>query len=216
MKTSASLAAALLLAATGAAQADVGLYSTGVDDHGALLVTGAVDSHYTLLSASGAASAYAVDDAAGYPGYWLAPGGASKWITPVVSGGFAASTDPGAVDYLYQTSFDLSGIDLSSARITGLVTADNEVQDILLNGHSIGFATAPGYASFTGFGITSGFVDGLNTLAFRVGNWGGPTGLRTELSGSFVATSVPEPAAWATLAAGLVLLGARRHRSNTA
>ena len=216
MKTSASLAAALLLAATGAAQADVGLYSTGVDDHGALLATGAVDSHYTLMSASGAASAYAVDDAAGYVGFWLAPGGASKWITPVVAGGFAASNDPGAVDYLYQTTFDLSGIDLSSARITGLVTADNEVQDILLNGHSIGFANAPGYGSFTGFSIAGGFVDGLNTLAFRVGNYSGPTGLRAELSGTFVTSSVPEPAAWATLAAGALLLARQRKRSNAA
>ena len=208
--------AALLLAAAGAAQADVGLFNTGVDDHGVTLTTGAVDSHYQLVSASGTASAFAVDDAAGYPGYWLAPSALSKWLSPVVSGGFAASSDPGAVDYVYQTHFDLTGIDLSSALITGKVVGDNEVQDVLLNGHSIGFATAVGYGSFTGFSIASGFVDGINTLAFRVGNYSGPTGLRAELSGTFVTSSVPEPAAWATLTAGALLLALRRKRSNAA
>lgn len=207
----------VLLAAAGAAQADVGLFNTGVDAQGHPLATGTVDPHYTLVAAGGGAQSFAVDDAAGYPGFWLAPSTTSKWVAPQVSGGFASSNDAGMTVYLYQTSFDLSGVDLSSASIAGLAVADNEVQDILLNGQSIGFTTAVGYSAFTGFSITSGFVAGINTLSFQVGNYAGPTGLRTELTGNFVSSNVPEPSAWALGSAGLLALAAwrRRQRSNT-
>src|SRR5436190_2144476 len=133
MKTSSCVTTLLLGLAVRAAQADAGLYNTGVDGQGQTLAIGAADSHYVLVA-----------------------------------------------------------------------------------GDSIGFPVTPGYSSFAAFSIGSGFVDGINTLAFRVGNYSGPTGLRTELSGNFVSSVVPEPAAWSLLAAGMLLLAARRQRSSAA
>jgi hypothetical protein len=82
------------LSAASAAHAQVGLFSTGVDDSNTVLATGAVDTHYTLLSGYPSSTVYAVNDAEGYLGYWMAPSATSKWITPVVSNGTASGAFP--------------------------------------------------------------------------------------------------------------------------
>jgi hypothetical protein len=194
------LLAVALLATTAHAHAAVSLSNTGVDNGGGVVATGAVDTHFVLLSAGGALPTYAADDALGYPGYWLGPSSTSKWITPLITSGFAGDVAPG--DYIYQTSFDLSGINLTTASLQGLAAADNEITAVLLNGASIGFS-AFGYSALAPFVISSGFVPGFNTLAFVVNNSGGPSGLRAELTGNFVAAPpVPEPAASVLMACG--------------
>jgi len=76
----------------------------------------------------------------------------------------------------------------------GRLASDNLVQ-ILLNGADTGMG-ASDFDHFTGFQITSGFVQGINTLDFVVTNIDcgpacvNPTGLRVEYS----VAEVPEPA----------------------
>jgi hypothetical protein len=118
----------------------------------------------------------------------------------------------------YETKFDLTGNDLSKIKISGGLAADNSVT-VYLNGANAG-VIAPSYASLTAFTLTSGFVQGVNTLDFVVTNGTGPTGLIVNASGNWVVANggaaggtsadVPLPP-WslAVLATGLALAAAR-------
>ena len=160
------------------------LFGTGVDATGHLAANWATDLHYTLVSVPGGSDVVRVATADnGYPiGAWIVGTGASSWIGP-------ASDDvlngPGG-QYVYRTTFDLTGIDPASVSISGMWAADDFGAEILINGMSEGYATwsSPGYWSFETFTVTGGFVEGINTLDFVVNNGGGPTGLRVEMTGT--------------------------------
>jgi hypothetical protein len=91
-------------------------------------------------------------------------------------------------DYVYRLVFDLTGLEPSTAVITGRWTSDNVGPAVRLNGQETGF-TSDGSFPLLGnpFTIASGFIDGTNTLDFVVNNAGtvaNPTGFRCELSGT--------------------------------
>jgi hypothetical protein len=149
----------------------------------------------------------------------------SKWIAPQADQS-TFSNDTGSGLYEYRTTFDLTGFDPSTAKITGEWTTDNFGDDILVNGVSLGIqhiSEPPStFTYFSTFEITSGFVSGLNTLDFVVNNpalgYGGsglinPTGLRVEMVGT--ANTVPEPATFVLFgigALGLLAYALRRRR----
>lgn len=195
------------------ANAAVGLYNTGVDGNNKVLALGAVDTHYTV---GAGAQTFSTNNAEYYPGYWLAPDQISSWITPLLGAGNTASGSAAGGNYTYQTTFDLTGINYSSLSIKGKVTADNGVTDILINGISTGFiygdANAGIYNAFASFTIGSGFHSGINTLTFDVVNGSGPTGLRTDFSGTTFTAAVPEPETYAMFLAGLGLIGFLAYR----
>jgi hypothetical protein len=79
-------------------------------------------------------------------------------------------------EYVYRMTFDMSDLDPTSARITGLWSTDNSAV-LHINGTSTSISKSDvGYTSLERFTITAGFVAGSNTLDFRVSNSGGPTG----------------------------------------
>jgi hypothetical protein len=198
------------LAATSQATLITTLYNTGVNASGSPLPDGTTpDPNYSLVSVPSGSSATLVrTSAGGFPiGPWIADDSLSAWIKP--SNGTAnLDTDP-VGNYTFQTTFNLTGFDPSSASILGQWATDNEGISIVLNGITIvngAAALAANLSNWTPFTISSGFVSGVNVLDFTISNldnggYGNPTGLRVEMTGS--ATPVPEPT---TMVAGALLL----------
>ncbi len=152
-----------------------GLFNTGVDASGVSLPSGSVDPHWTIAASIDPAfpgpDALVLNDI-GFPiPPWLANDEISKWIAPRAdqSGGNLEG------DYVYRTTFNLSGFDPASVVITGEWATDNFGTDILINGTSTGQRNDSQFVTWTPFRITSGIVRGLNTLEFKVNN--APTGV---------------------------------------
>jgi hypothetical protein len=181
------------------------LFSTGSTGTG-IIADGATDTHYTITNPSGTTSqATATRNSA-----WIPNTATSAWIGPV------NGANTGAVgDYVYTTTFDLTGFDASSAIISGTWSADNFGTKIRLNNTDLAFIN-PSYLVASTFNINSGFTSGSNTLSFFVTNSDGPgvnpTGLQVQLSGSANLATVPEPSELlgTTLAFGSLVLLKRK------
>jgi hypothetical protein len=145
-------------------------------------------------------------------GPWLFDTSTYQWIGPQ-AGGNETNDAPGL--YVYTESFDLTNYYLASVVLTGGFAADNSAE-IFLNGVDTGIGTST-FASLTAINLTSGFLQGVNTLTIEVTNapgaTGNPSGLVVELSGT--GTVLPEPASFAFMGVGLAALGffGRRLRS---
>jgi hypothetical protein len=179
------------------------LYNTGVDASGA--VTFGTDIHYTLSGPGVGASPQAIP-VSSFPAnvYNGNPGSQgndsiSAWIGPSNGALFAP-----IAQYTYTTTFDLTGLDASTAAITGRWNTDNAGLKLILNGVDIA-ATNAGFdaGGFSTFSLSSGFNATTNTLAFVVDNTDGgdglasPNALRVEFLSATAdiapVTEVPEP-----------------------
>ncbi len=201
------------------------LFNTGVDASGAVLPDGTIgDPHYTLTSVpSGSTDIRVITSASNFPiPPYLGDNSLSRWIGP--NNDPDLNSPPG--NYVYETTFDLTGLNPSTASISGAWSSDNDGVDIKINGVSIGTVAtsftqfSSGFAPFT---ITSGFVSGLNTLEFVIHNGGSapgdnsgnanPSALRVEMSGT---AAVPEPTSlivWTLLSSLAMGIGWRRKKS---
>jgi len=116
--------------------------------------------------------------------------------------------------YVFRTTFDLSGFDLSTVRIDGQTSQDNQTRGpgLLINeidtGYVIGIANGPGqsltddnHVRLSPFSISSGFRNGLNTLDWRVFNTGDAMALLVKVEGTgTLVNAVPEPSSFTILA----------------
>ncbi len=161
----------------------VSLFNTGVatnDSNGnpqTLVSAGSPDPHY---------STGIVTLSNGYPigVAWTPDDSTSQWISPHAD---EITIEPPGL-YVYQTTFDLTGLNPSTAEISGSFWVDNYLSDIILNSTDTGIAGGT-YSSPTSFTLSSGFVSGINTLDFYVinGPTGGaqnPSGLRVAMTGT--------------------------------
>lgn len=160
------------------------LFNTGVDNDGRPLADNTPDLHYGLIPPGAfVGTPLTATSTGGYPiGPWLPDNSSSAWIAPT------DSTDGlGNAFYVYQTTFDLNGLNPSEAVVQGWVASDDVLMDILINGISTGQGTAAGFAHWQAFTISSGIQSGANTLIFVLYNSAAgalnPTGLRVQMCG---------------------------------
>ncbi len=176
-------AAALLSLSVAAALAEpIPIYSTGAS----AAVDGS-DRHWTIVSSPYGDEHAAMVVTAALPG-WYAPTTAdATWVSYHASGG----DTPLMGQYRYRTSFDLTGLDPSTAVLTGQWTSDNGSR-IYLNGEATTFSIDDNSAGFLhDFTISRGFVSGTNHLDIEVDNIGEMnTGMIALVSGT--ATPVGE------------------------
>ncbi|HYG36442.1 MAG TPA: hypothetical protein VEC99_16730 [Clostridia bacterium] len=205
------LASAWLISNNTQATLITGLYNTGVDNAGNVLPVHSVEQHYAVSGASSVAYvAPPVFHSPGWQAWATAPAG-SAWIGPNTSDSTWPADPLGTYYYSLSFTFDLTGADASTARILGSWATDNSGQ-IWLNGQYTGFNKVDwGFSQLDSFLINSGFVQGINTLEFRVLNstdTPNPSGLLVAgLHGEYgepLPALVPEPSTYLT--AALLLL----------
>ena len=169
-------------------------FGTGVAPDGTLLSAPAVDPHY-ILSVSAdpnfpGPNAMVVSNVWPVALAWLPDGPNSAWIAPQADQSGTSYPDGtyggnAEGDYTYETSFDLTGQDLTKVFVSGAWALDNTGTDILVNGVSSG-NTANSFTTMTPFilTVTNGLVAGTNILDFLMNNapaTPNPTGLKVDL-----------------------------------
>ncbi|MGV3771501.1 MAG: S8 family serine peptidase [Verrucomicrobiales bacterium] len=150
------------------------LFGTGRSDAGTNLATLFRDPHYQVVSSADPNAQYPelfVTDLLGSVAGMLDSG----WITLTPN---STGNPPG--EYTFRTHFSMFGKSLANASVTGQWITDNFSTNVYINGQ----LTTNRNSNFSrnNFTVSSGLVQGINTLDFVVQNSGSLLGLKTELT----------------------------------
>jgi hypothetical protein len=146
------------------------LWNTGIG-----LREGDQDPHWTVTTGDEEVGPYPQHAMVSEPheSYGINEPGRSQWIS--VDRGTTKGV-PARSKYTFETTFDLTGFDLSSVWISGLVLADDGVDEVWLNGSRLNiprwsdWTYGINYVKFRPVEIRSGFLPRINRLAFVVKN----------------------------------------------
>jgi len=143
-----------------------GLFSTGVNNDRIAQTPGSLESHYSMENSQ-------TPQVVARHSLWVQPPAGSAWIS--LAGGNQSLP---IATYVYKLTFDLSGFDPRTAKISGQAASDNNLT-ILINGIDTGFSNlSEPFQRLHPFSINTGFMAGMNILEFRVLNFAvGPSGL---------------------------------------
>lgn len=146
------------------------IWNTGIK-----LQVGDEDPHWTVVASDGRSRALPLPAIVNAPhgSYGINEPQRSQWISvdDGTTSGVAARSR-----YTFETTFDLAGLDLNSVWVSGLVLADDGVDEVWLNGKRLNIKAwkdwgyGVRYVTFHPIEIRSGFVPGVNRLAIVVKN----------------------------------------------
>ncbi|MBX9602367.1 MAG: PEP-CTERM sorting domain-containing protein [Bryobacteraceae bacterium] len=160
---------------------------------------------------------------------WVANNANSSWVSPNTSYETSSATADAAGTWVFFQFFDLSNFLPSTTQIVFRIAADNAVGRVLLNNVDItsivngqlagGLAAVDFFALSGAITLNSSnatFLPGANLLYFEIQNFVGggsnPVGFRLEVQSADAdpAGPIPEPATYAMMGGGLLLLALRR------
>ncbi len=159
------------------------VFSTGLRTNGAVVNEkgGFIknDPHWEVATASNPSwtNAYLISRD-GMPVNWLSNTPVSQWIGSHWS--MIGFTNTG--EFHYRTRFDLSGYNVSTVALHLAVASDDRVTAVLLNDQITGVTFTNGTSSWDLRDLTTGFLNGTNTLELVVTNAAGASGLNCQLS----------------------------------
>jgi hypothetical protein len=168
-----------------------GLFNTGLDTNGVVSAGDIPDPHWTLyrsadfnfLGPNAQIFEYAFPIQFADPNGAFSPtNGISMWIGAGGNAGGATITSPPG-QYIYRSTFLIDTADPATVTASGNLWVNGTISDILVNGKSTGTTLNPGGTLYViTYGITNGFVPGINTLDFVENMTGSAiTGLRVEV-----------------------------------
>jgi hypothetical protein len=184
---------------------------------------------YATQNGTSAYGAWGLNNQAGFTTNTTstANNGGSAWIQ---STNEQVSGAVGIGNYIYQTTFNATGFNLSTLSISGLWNGDNLSAGIYLNGVLVSTATNGSWTNAGEFMASNGMVafnfnsanigtaafnGGLNTLSFVVYNQNGPGANPSGIRVAFGPAGAPEPSSVIMLGLGLLAVGgglARKRR----
>jgi len=184
------------------------VHNTGVNSSDALVAPGAQASFWTLSAEPAGAVEAIGSNPFRFNCCYFPDTATAAWVSPQANGNAGAGGF-----YTYDLVINLTGLDPTTASISGIFGTDND-GSIFLNSNAAAATTC--FACFgapTTFTINSGFVAGLNTIHVKVDNGGDPTAFFVSFTSAIAGggSAVPEPATILLTCAGLVgLLALRR------
>jgi len=205
-----------------------GLFNTGVDSSGVPLAAGVADLNweviaFTDLGGTSLPGSIPVDPFVPTtpPAPWLADSADangdvpsnSRWLSTNTSG---QNIPAGFISF--ETTFDLSAFDASSANISGSFASDNTVSDVLVNGISTG-DSGSNFLTWVPFSIDAALLNsGLNSIVFVSNNQGqtvSPSGLRVDFNNPQATLLIPEPSSFALTSLCMMGLAGLRRRNHS-
>ncbi len=176
-------------------------YNTGESSTNTVLAGGSVDTHWTAWNGPTIYVAGAPNAA------WAVPTTTAAWVTVDPNNG--ASLNKGSYTENYFVTFNLTGFDPTAVELTGLFAADDELNNIYVNGISTGIFSPYSWSTLQAFTLEQYFVSGNNTIDFNFTNVQGAGGILVEFTS---ASTTPEPASYALVGLGMAGLALVRKK----